>query len=50
MAAGLSADLPLEDAIGVAGILVQTGRTVPANRWVENWIEAEQQSALDNLM
>ena len=35
IAAGVHEDLDLEDALGVVGILYETGRSVPPRRWIE---------------
>jgi hypothetical protein len=33
---GITQDLPWEDAIGVAQMLVALGRAVPPSRWIES--------------
>jgi hypothetical protein len=43
------ADLPLEDAVGVASMLVQLGRAIPADKWIDSMIAAEEEDAIDAL-
>jgi hypothetical protein len=46
---GITADLPLEDAIGVVLMLVRLGRALPATKWVDSMIAAEEEDAIDAL-
>jgi hypothetical protein len=43
------ADLPLEDAVGVASMLVQMGRAIPADKWIESLVESGEEAEIDAL-
>jgi hypothetical protein len=42
--------MPLEDAIGVVGILMNTGRAVPPSKWVDVFMLAEEEMINEGLM
>lgn len=41
--------LTWEQALGVAQVLVQTGRAIPANRWVDQIVLEEQVDQAEGL-
>jgi hypothetical protein len=41
--------MPLEDAVGVVGILVSTGRAVPPEKWVDVFLLAEETNANEGI-
>ena len=45
--AGVTDEIDLEDALGIASFQVATGRVPPAGLWVEGLIQARQQDSLD---
>jgi hypothetical protein len=47
LAGGNPDEILLEDAVDVCGILVVTGRYLPASRWVDTLIEREIQKNFD---
>jgi hypothetical protein len=47
---GVRDDLPWDECLNVLEILVATGRTIPANKWVDWMIANEQRAALDHLI
>ena len=50
LANGIRDDLSLSDAIGVAGMLVATGRSVHPSKWVGSMIAGENNSRLESLI
>lgn len=46
---GITQDLPWEDAIGIAEMLIQLGRAVPPSRWIGELAERAETEALETL-
>jgi hypothetical protein len=49
IANGITRDLPWEDAIGVAQMLVTLGRAVPPARWIESLSARSEEAARESL-
>ena len=49
IANGITQDLPWEDAIGVAQMLVALGRAVAPSRWIESLSDRSEQAAREAL-
>lgn len=47
---GLPDDLPIDDAMACAGMLVGLGRAIPPNKWVESMAMAAAESALEDFV
>jgi hypothetical protein len=46
---GITQDLPWEDAIGIAEMLVSLGRAAPPSRWVGALVERAESQAMESL-
>jgi hypothetical protein len=45
----ITGPLPLPDAIDVAGVLVATGRAIPAPAWVDELIDKRRNERLESM-
>ncbi len=46
---GITRELPREDAIGIAEMLVSLGRAVPPSRWIAELIDRAEADAIESL-
>lgn len=46
---GITRDLPREDAIGIAEMLVTLGRAVPPSRWVDGIAQNIESASIEQL-
>ena len=46
---GITRDLPREDAIGIAEMLLSLGRAVPPARWIDDLADRAESEAIESL-
>jgi hypothetical protein len=47
--AGVRGEIPLDEAEGVAEMMVATGRAIPAGKWVDVLVDHVERSSMEGL-